>query len=60
MVKEWSANYGHTHIAQHWRSKGYEAIELSYLIECNVKNIFPQTSCKKGDRESSYKLLFVF
>ena len=29
------------------RSKGYEVMKLGYLIECNVRNNFPQISCKK-------------
>ena len=59
-AKDWTTNYGNTQIAQHSRSKGYDEMEVGYLIEYNMRNIFAQISCRKWDRVSSSRPLFVF
>ena len=38
------------------RSKSNQKMKFGQLIEYNVRNIFSQKSCRKGDRETSYIL----
>ena len=59
-AKDWRANYDNTKIAQHSRSKDYDEMEVGYLIEYNMRNIFVQISCRKWVRVSSSRPLFVF
>ena len=40
--------------------KGNQTMNFGQLIEYNERKIFLQKSCKKGGRETSSRLLFVF
>ena len=42
------------------KSKGDQVMKFNQLIEKSTRNIFLQKSCKKHDRESSSRSLFVF
>ena len=42
------------------RSKGDQTMNISQLIDCNVRNTFRQKSCRKWVRETSSRPLFVF
>ena len=42
------------------RSKDNQAMKFVDIIEFNVKNIFLERSCKKGGKEISLDLFFLF
>ena len=42
------------------RNKGKETLKFGQVKECNKRNIFPQKSCSKWDRETNSRPLLVF
>ena len=42
------------------QSKGNQAMNFGQLIECNKKNISLQKLCRKWDRETNSRHLFIF
>ena len=42
------------------RSKDNQKMNLGQSVECTLRNIFLETSCRKWDRETSCRPLFIF
>ena len=58
-VTNWITNNHNTNSSNISGSKGNQAIKFGQLINYSVRNIFLQKSCRKWDRETSFRPLFV-
>ena len=58
-VTNWIRNNHNTNSTNISGSKGNQAIKFGQLINYSVRHIFLQNSCRKWDRETSFRPLFV-
>ena len=56
----WAASNNNTKFSQYLKSKGNQAMKFGQLIEDNGINIFLQKPCRKWDRKTSSREIFLF
>ena len=58
-ANQWTGFYMIESYEASQKSKGNQTIKFSLLIECNMRNVFLQKSCRKWSRKTSSRTFFL-